>query len=205
MRTLNLAHKEAQTDHAIHPLLRRRWSPRAFAPRPVPWEALLRLFEAARWAPSSRNEQPWRFVFATQDMAEDFARLLDCLSEGNRRWASQAPVLLLACAKTTYDHNGRPNRHAWYDVGQAMAHLTFQATAEDLYVHQMGGFSADKAREAAQVPEPFEPVVMAAVGYLGNPDDLPEDLQERERAPRTRLPLDQIVHVGHWGRPLTER
>ncbi len=197
-----LAQKQAQAEHEIHPLLRRRWSPRAFAPRPVDRATLYRLFEAARWAPSSRNEQPWRFVLATQDAPEDFARLLDCLVEGNRRWAHRAPVLLLGCARTVFTHNGRPNRHAWYDLGQAMAHLTFQATAEDLYVHQMAGFSQAKAREAARVPEGYDPVVMAAIGYLGRPEDLPEGLREQELAPRVRDPLEEMVYFGRWGHPL---
>lgn len=184
--------KPANPDCPIHDLLRRRWSPRAFSRRPVPAEALWSVLEAARWAPSSMNEQPWRFVVATQKDSETFSALLDSLMEGNRIWACHAPVLILAVAKTCYE-DGTPNRHAWYDVGQAVAHLSVQATALGLFVHQMGGFSPQKARLSLALPEGYEPVTVIALGYGAEPDVLPEYLREREVAPRVRRPAKESL------------
>ena len=166
----------------IHELLRRRWSPRAFSPQPVPPDTLERLFEAARWAPSSNNEQPWSFVVATSDQLDDFARLRDCLNEKNALWAGRAPVLMLSVARRHFNRNGQENRHALHDVGQAVANLTFQATAEGLFVHQMAGFSVEKARETLGLPNGQEPVAMIALGFPGDPAALPDDLRARELA-----------------------
>lgn len=184
----------------IHELLRRRWSPRAFSPRPVRADTLARLFEAARWAASSLNEQPWGFVVAdARDRPEDFARLLGCLNESNAVWAGAAPVLMLSVAKRRFDRGGAENRHAWHDVGQAAASLTLQATAEGLAAHQMAGFDADRAREELGLPEGWDPVAVIAVGYPGDPEALPEKLRERERAVRTRKPSSEFVFRGRWG------
>ena len=138
--------KDAKLAHEIHELLRTRYSPRAFADRPVPAEALRSLFEAARWAPSSRNEQPWRFVVATREDRESFDRLAALLDPGNQRWAPRAPVLAIATTHSRFDETGKTNRHAWYDVGLAVAQLTAQASAAGLAVHQMGGFDGEAAR-----------------------------------------------------------
>src|SRR3954463_9809046 len=150
--------------HPIHDLLRRRWSPRAFSDRPVEREKLLSVLEAARWAPSSNNEQPWHYLVARKEEPEEFARLLACLVEKNQSWAKAAPVLMLSVASTVFARNGKPNRHALHDVGQAVADLTVQATALGLFVHQMAGFSAEKARETYGIPENAEPVAALAVG-----------------------------------------
>lgn len=190
--------KIAEPQVQIHDLLRSRWSPRAFASRPVEPGILMRLFEAARWAPSSMNLQPWSFVAVTQDDPEAHARMVHGLGERNQVWARHAPVLLLVVAKTERTP-GQPNRYAWYDVGQAVAHLSVQATAEGLVLHQMGGFDAEKARQAFDVPAGYDPVVVIALGYLGDPMDLPEDMRAREGAPRSRLPLDQSAFYGRWG------
>jgi nitroreductase len=184
----------------IHELLANRWSPRAFSDQPVEPEKLLSLFEAARWTPSSANEQPWRFIIASKENGHVFSALAECLTEGNRRWAERAPLLVLALTQSTYTRTGRPYRHSWYDLGQSVALLTVQATALGLAVHQMGGFDPDKARRVLSTPEGFEPVIVLAVGYPGLPASLPEDLQTREHAPRSRKPLQDLVYSEEWGK-----
>jgi nitroreductase len=182
---------------AIHNLIEDRRSPRAFADRPVEQEQLETLFEAARWAPSAMNEQPWRFIYATKEDEKDFNRLFNCLVEGNS-WARNASALFVTVAKKTYDFNGNPNSHAWHDVGLATGNLLLQATELGLHVHLLGGFKADKAREVLGIPEGYEPVTMGAVGYIGDPETLPEALKARELAPRTRKPLQELVFRGKW-------
>lgn len=183
----------------IHDLLRRRRSTRAFQTRPVEREKLQRLFEAARWAPSSSNEQPWRFIVATQDRPEEFSALLSTLGEGNRVWAQYAPVLVISVAKKLKG-DGRDNRHAFYDVGQAVTSLILQAVEEGLLARQLGGFSPDKAREALNIPEGYEAVSVIALGYPGDPASLPEEVLVKEKTPRTRKPLSEIVFGGAWDR-----
>ena len=185
--------------HPIHDLLRRRWSPRAFADRPVEREKLLSVLEAARWAPSSNNEQPWHYLVATREEPEEFGRLLACLVEKNQSWAKHAPVLMLSVASTVFTRNGKPNRHALHDTGQAVAGLTVQATALGLYVHQMAGLSGEKARETYRLPENVEPVAAFALGYLGDPSTLPPDLREREAVLSSRKPVGEFVFTGAWG------
>ena len=189
------------TAHLVHELIRRRWSPRAFSSRPVEREKLLSVLEAARWAPSSFNGQPWSFLVATKDDPAEFDRMLSCLVPQNQVWAKAAPVLMISVAKPHFEHNGKPNRHAWYDTGQAVAFLTLQATALDLGVHQMAGFSADKARELYAIPETAEPASAIALGYPGDPNSLDEKLRERELAPGKRKPLKEFVFAGRWGNP----
>lgn len=191
----------AVTDHPIHPLLQARWSPRAFAPTPVTPEQLLSLLEAARWSASGGNVQPWSFVVAPRDDAAAFARLLGCLAEGNQVWAQHAPLLLLAVAQLQREP-GKPNHYALYDLGQAVANLTVQATALGLHVHQMGGFDQEQARGAFVIPADFAPVTVLAVGVQGDPAALPEPLYGRELAARTRKPLASFVFGGAWGHPL---
>ena len=190
--------KSADTAHPIHDLLARRWSPRAFADRPVPPDILRSLWEAARWAPSSANQQPWSFLVAAKDDPQEFARMLDCLVEGNQIWAKQAPVLMISVA-AKLDRDNDPNAHAWYDVGQAVADLSVQATAAGLFVHQMAGILPDKIRELYQIPDSHEPVTGLALGYPGNPEQLPDKLRQRELAPRTRKPIGEFVFAGRWG------
>jgi len=191
--------QSAETQHPVHELIRERRSPRAFSGRPVEPSKLRGLLEAARWAASSFNQQPWHFIVAAQEHPEEFERLLDCLVPGNAQWARRAPVLMLSVAKLTFDANGKPNRHALHDVGQATANLALQATAVGLAVHQMAGFDAARAREVFAIPEGFEPVAAIAVGYPGDPEELPAALREKERAPRTRRPLGEFVFGGTWG------
>ncbi len=192
--------KPAETRYPIHDLLRRRWSPRAYEDRPVETEKLLSLFEAARWAPSSDNEQPWRFLLATRDQPSDYERLFDCLSEGNRKWVFRAPVLMLSVAGLNFEDDGKPNRHAFHDTGLAAENLVLQATALGLMAHQMAGFDLEKARAVCEIPAGFEPVAMIAVGYPGDPSVLPGYLRERELRPRERKPVAEFVFSSQWGR-----
>lgn len=187
--------KDAITTKPIHPLLRRRWSPRAFAPEPVSAEIITALLEAARWAPSSRNEQPWRFIVATADQPDEHARIAECLTGNNRLWAPNAPVLMVILAKRNFEYKNRPNRTALYDTGAAIAHLTVEATSRNLYVHQMGGIDRDKIRAVYAVPETVEVVVALAIGHLGDAASLPEKFRAAETKPRTRLPLESLIYT----------
>jgi nitroreductase len=191
--------KPAVTDVALHELIRNRWSPRAFSERPVPPEVLRSLFEAARWAPSSSNEQPWAYLVATKNDSENFAKMLGVLVEFNANWATHAPVLALSVAHLKTQREGKPNRVALHDVGSATAQLTFEANDRGLQVHQMAGFDAEKARHTFAVPLDWEPVAAMAIGYPGDPASLTEKLRERELAPRTRKPLSEFVMTGGWG------
>ena len=191
--------KAADPDHEILDLFAERWSPRAFADRPVEPEKIRRMLEAARWTMSSYNEQPWRYVVASRhENPDEYDRLLRCLNEWNQGWAENAPVLMMSFYKGTFSENGDPNRCAPHDVGAASAALTFQATSMDLYVHQMAGILKDVARETYDVPDGFEPMAGLAVGYLGDPEMLGEDQRESEEAPRSRKSLDQFVFGGTW-------
>ena len=204
MQAMELEPATVKTPNSLDQLLEKRFSPYAFSSRPVEPEKLCKLFEAARSAPSCYNEQPWRFVVATCEDAGAFERLLETLVEQNRQWARHVPVLALSVAKLDFTHNGRPNRHAWYDVGQAAAYLTLQATELGLYVHQMGGFDAGKARELLNIPEGYEPAAMMAVGYLADSGSLPEGLRQHDRPRRVRKPLDSLFFEGTWGEPWSQ-
>ena len=190
--------KPAANDHPIHELIRERWSPRVFGDQPVSESDLASLLEAARWAPSSMNEQPWRFVVATRAEPEAHQAIFDTLTEGTRKWAGAAPVLMIATAHKTFARNGEPNRHARYDTGAAMAYLTLEATSRGLVVHQMGGFSAERARAHLGIPEDFEPMAVVAVGHPTRVEALPPDLAEREKAGRARKPQSEIAFRGSW-------
>ncbi|MGF1670275.1 MAG: nitroreductase family protein [Balneolaceae bacterium] len=190
--------KEAKTEYDIHPLIKKRWSPRTFSEKPVNKELVRQLFDAARWAPSSFNEQPWRFIIATKDEQNEFDKMSRIMVEFNRKWASAAPVLILTLTKDHFSKNNNPNRVALHDLGQAVACLTFEATRHDLYVHQMAGIDRDKAREEYQIPDEFTPQTMIALGYIGNLDQLPEDLKVTEKKERSRMDIDQILFRGSW-------
>jgi nitroreductase len=194
--------KPADTTYPLHEPLRERWSPRAFSPQPLDPSDIATLFEAARWAPSSTNAQPWRFLAVTSGQPEAHAALVNILNRSNQRWAANAPLLIVAVAKVTTDSEPPSvNRHAWYDVGQAVAHLTIQASSMGLSIRQMGGFSPDQARTLFSIPDGYEPVVVIAVGYRAAPDTLPDDLREREHLPRSRRPLAETVFGAKWGEP----
>jgi nitroreductase len=194
--------RPAKTDVPIHELLRQRWSPRAFDPRPIEPAVLQRLFEAARWAPSSYNEQPWAFIVGVKDQPAEYAKVLECLVEFNQGWAKAAPVLLLTVAHNVFEKNGNPNRHAFHDIGLAMANLTFQATADGVLLHQMAGILPDKAKQVFAIPDNWEALTGVAIGYPGDPNTLNEQLRERELAERTRKPVKSFVFSGAWGKAL---
>lgn len=190
--------KPADSQYQIHDLLRRRWSPRAFDDRPIEPEKLRSLFEAARWAPSSNNGQPWRFLIAVKEIKAEYDRLFNCLVEGNQQWASRAPVLLLSVATLQFE-DGSMNRHALHDTGMAAENLVIQATAIGLVAHQMAGFRIDQARADCQIPEGYEPVTMIAIGYPGDPFLLSDRLRARENQPRVRKPATEFVYSATWG------
>jgi nitroreductase len=189
----------APTNVPIHEVVRERWSPRAFSDKAVAPEVLRNMFEAARWAPSSSNLQPWAYIVATKDDQENFDKVLSTLVEFNAGWAKNAPVLALSIAQVKNPKDSSPNRHAFHDVGSASAQLTLQAVSQGLLVHQMAGFDPNKAREVFHIPADWEAVAAMAVGYPGDPASLPEKLRERELAPRSRKPLAEFVITGDWG------
>ena len=191
--------KPAPADFPIHDLILNRWSPRAFADKPVEPAVLASLFEAARWAPSSNNEQPWAYLVATKDDPENFAKALSVLVDFNAGWAKAAPALVLAVSELKFRANGTPNRNAFYDTGAATAWLTVEAASRGLVVHQMAGFDAAKAKNVFDIPADWEPIAAIAIGYPGDADLLPEKLRDREVAPRTRKPLTEFVMSGRWG------
>ncbi len=192
--------KPADAQFLIHPLLAQRWSPRAFSKEPVELDKIQRLLEAARWAPSCFNEQPWVFILASADRIAAHETLVDCLAEGNRDWARQAPLLMLTFAKLHFDHNGQPNQHARHDIGLAVGNLVVQATAMDLVVHQMAGILPDLIRQEYVVPVEYDPVTALAIGYHGDAQNLSEPLREREQTKRSRKDFSEFVFSGQWGK-----
>jgi len=184
--------------NAIHPLIKERWSPRAFDPEIPETKDLSLLFESASSAASCYNEQPWRFIYATKNQEKEYQDLLSCLVEFNQMWVKTAPVIILTLASKHFAKNGNPNAHAWHDVGLAMGNMSVQAMHMNLYMHQMAGFSADKAREVFQIPDEFDAVSMVALGYMGDPGQLPEDIRKMESREREQRPLDKIIFSGDW-------
>jgi nitroreductase len=191
--------KQAAAEFSIHELIKNRWSPRAFSDKAVAPGVLRSLFEAARWAPSSYNAQPWSFLVGTTDNPENHAKVVQTLVEFNANWAKKAAVLGIALAALNFAHNGSPNRNAFYDTGAAMAFLTFEATARGLAVHQMAGFDPETARDIFSIPAGWEPIAAFAIGYPGAPESLPESFREQETAPRVRKPIREFVMSGKWG------
>lgn len=190
--------KSANNDHPINQLSRERWSPRAFSDRPVETRHASSLLEAARWAPSASNEQPWRFIIGLKGDAS-WDNLFSTLNGWNKQWAHQVPVLLLVIGKEEYSLTGKPNQWYAYDCGQAMAHITLEATSHGLFTHQMGGFSVEMAVDLFEIPQGFKPLAMMAIGYYGDPNTLPEELKQRETAPRERKELKELVFSVKFG------
>jgi nitroreductase len=191
--------KRAPNDHPIQDCVADRWSPYGYSDEPVSDQDLRSIFEAARWAASAYNEQPWRYIVATKEDAHGFERLLSCLVEGNQRWAKRAPVLALAVISTKFAHNDKPNRTALHDLGLASGNLCAEATARGLHVHQMAGILPDKARDTYGIPADFQAVTGIAIGYAADPETLPEPFKKRDLTPRTRKPLRELVFGGKWG------
>lgn len=190
-------------NYSIHHLLKSRWSPRGFATQAIETEKLRSLFEAARWSPSGGNSQPWSFIVVSAVDEERHDKFVHVLGERNQFWAKHAPVLVLSVAQTTRA-DGKHNAYAMYDLGQAVAHLSIQATAAGLVVRQMGGFDKERARALFEIPAGFEPATVIAIGYHCDVQHLPEDMHVRAEA-RTRKPLSEFVFEGHWRQPLEER
>jgi len=183
---------------AILDVVSQRWSPRAFAPRAIEVDELSTLFEAARWAPSCYNDQPWSFLVTRRGTDASYEHLLSCLMAANQAWAATAPVLVLNTVRKNFTHNGKPNRWAFYDLGLAVGNLLSQATRLDLLVHQMAGFGAELAQRTLGVPEDHEAVAVMAIGYLGDPAQLPAGMEEKSPAQRERKALSDVVYAGQW-------
>jgi len=187
------------TTEGVLPIILERWSPRAFADRDVSSSDLRTIFEAGRWAPSSYNEQPWRF-FVGHRNSETYKKILDALVPINQAWAKGAPVLILGVAKTRFSHNDSPNNYAAHDLGAAMALMALQATALGLAAHQMAGFNWVKARESFLIPETYTIGSVMALGYQGELSELPQNFHAQEQSPRSRKPLSEIVWA-EWDQP----
>lgn len=175
--------------------LSERWSPYSFTSRPVEEKKLISVFRAGGLAPSSMNEQPWRFVFTDRNQPEVFGKFVDFLYEGNKEWAANAPVLIIILAVKIFKRNGKPNRHAFYDTGMAVANMLAQATSLGLYAHQMGGFDADKVKLYLELDESVDPVAIMALGYRGDGSELNEELKKRDKARRPRKDLSEYVFL----------
>ncbi len=185
--------KTAVVEHEVIEAINTRKSGRAYSDKPVEPEKIHMLLEAARWAPSSMNEQPWRYVLATKDNSELYSKVFNTLADSNKIWAQHAPVLIVSLARKTFLRNGTANRHAMYDTGAANALLCIQTSALGLNAHQMGGFDYPVLKTALNIPDDIEIACVISIGYPGNPDELPEALRTRELAPRERYTQHEIV------------
>ena len=190
--------KEAITAYPINNLAKKRWSPRAFLDKPVEKEKLISLFEAARWSASGGNEQPWRFLVGRYP-DETWQNIFSSLNEGNQEWNQHVPVLIMAIGNKISSWDGNISPVFQYDVGQSVAQLTMEAMHQGLHVHQMGGFSTEKACELFDIPETYQPLTAIAVGYIGDPESLPEKLKQRELMERKRKDLREIIFSGKFG------
>lgn len=190
--------KFRKADHEIEPLFVRRWSPRAMTGEAVTKKEMARLLEAARWAPSSYNEQPWRFLYAHRDTSA-WETYFDLLVPGNQAWCDRAGVLIVIVTKTTFTQNAKPNPVCVFDAGSAWENLALQGASMGLVVHGMAGFDQDKARRELGIPEEFDVCAMVAIGRPGDPDDLPENLREMDKNPSGRKPIGEIAFEGKWG------
>ncbi|MEE8388521.1 MAG: nitroreductase family protein [Acidiferrobacterales bacterium] len=199
--------KLADTQHPIHEVLARRWSGRAFETTPLTREQIVTLMEAARWAPSCFNDQPWCYL--VWDKSSDpgsWQKAFACLGEGNQSWVIDAPLLLAACADSEFTKKpGKPNRWGQHDTGAASTCLCIQASAMGLMAHQMGGFDSEKLRAAFNIPQRYTPMAMITVGHpVASAEQLDQDRKARELAPRERYPLDEKFFEATWGTPLKQ-
>ncbi len=191
--------KHAPDETGVADLIRRRWSPRIYSDKEVSSEELTRLFEAARWAASSSNEQPWRFIVGRRG-DETYKKIFAALVEFNQSWVKTAPVLVLSVGKKTFTSNGSPNPYNLHDTGAASANLALQATADGLHIHSMAGLDREQVRASFAIPSDYEVGAAIAIGYFGNPDDLHERMRKNEVAPRERKPLAEFV-FSDWEKP----
>jgi len=179
----------------IHKLITDRWSPVAFDDRALNQEKIHLLFEAAKWAPSSRNAQPWRFIYATKEMPE-YSIFLDLMSDYNQIWASTSPLLVMPLAQVISTYKNRPDRLAYFEAGMAVGNLLIQATAMGLFVHQIGGYDLERARDVLGIPARFDPMTILAIGYKGDISKLPETYAEWENRERTRKEISELLVQG---------
>lgn len=196
--------RKAITSVAINDLSARRWSPRAFdVKRSVGKEQIAALIEAARWAPSCFGAEPWRFLMWNRAVdAQQWQKAFDCLSDNNKKWVKNVPLLFLACAGSVFEGNGQPNRWAQYDTGMAGLSLTLEAVAQGLAAHQMGGFDIAKTRAAFAIPDDWMPMAMIAVGYQAAPEVIDdEETRAKELKPRGRKAIGERFYAGNWGSP----
>jgi len=193
--------KTASTDHPVIPAIAERFSPYAYDGKPVDRGQALSCFEAARWAASSYNEQPWSFIVAFREDGAAFEKMLECLLEANQAWAKHAGMLMITVVVRTFSRNGKPNRVAEHDLGLAMGNFSIQATTLGLHVHQMAGINPTKARQTYNVPDGFDPITAVAVGHAADPGTFGNaDLADRDRAARSRKPLTDFVFQDAWSR-----
>jgi nitroreductase len=185
--------KEAKTRFPVIESIRKRWSARAFSKRQINQEQINTLFEAASWAASSMNEQPWLYIYASREDENTFQKMLDCLSSGNQPWAKNASLLVLSLTKNRFEKTGHVNRHALYDTGAANTNLILQATEMHIYAHQMGGFDHEKTKAEFNLADDVEPVVFIAFGYLDEAETLPEPFKTRELTERKRKAIEDFV------------
>lgn len=178
--------------YPISSLIKQRWSPRAYGGKPVELEKLQSILEAARWAPSAFNEQPWRFIIG-QKGNSTYDSILGTLVDWNIQWAGKAPLLILSLSKKTFTNNGKQNVTFKYDLGQAVGFMILEAVNQGLYAHQMSGFDAKKATDIFNVPDDFQVVSVIAIGYSGDIDELPSDMAEMETKPRERMELKELL------------
>ncbi|MBM4174865.1 MAG: nitroreductase [Ignavibacteria bacterium] len=186
------------TKNELHELISKRFSPKNFSPKEINYDIMKTILEAGRSAPSSFNQQPWRFII-TQRNDESFEKLLRCLSPKNAEWAKNAGALILSVAKKKFDHNGSENRHAVHDVGLAVAAMVFQALTFDIFSHQMGGFSSEKAKTTFNIPDDHEPVAVIAFGYLDKDYFTDEKLKQKFSETRNRIALENLAFKDSWG------
>jgi len=192
--------KEAKTNQNILPLLKQRWSPRAFSEKPVTDKQLQRLFEAARWAPSASNEQPWAFIVGKKGDST-YDKIFSSLVEFNQLWCQFAPILILSFARKNTHKSDSENLYRQYDVGQAVAHLSIQAQEEGLCIHQMAGLDLKKTEELFNVPDEYEAVTAIAIGFIGAPEILHPNLKKLEYLERERAGAKSFVFTGEFGKP----
>ena len=185
-----------KSHYPIHELILNRWSPRAFSPEPVSETELMTLFDAGRWAQNSYNNQPWRFIYAHNGDAH-WQKFLNLLEPGNKEWAQLAQVLIVVISKKTFDYDNRPSITHSFDTGAAAQNMALQGAYMDIVVHGMEGFDYDRARTELKIPKDYQVEAMFAVGKIGNKNELPQKLRERE-IPSDRKPLEEIVFVGKF-------
>lgn len=193
--------RQNPVDFPVPEPVRLRWSPVSYTGEPVAEATLAAVFESARWAASSFNEQPWRFVVARREQASRFEAMLGCLVDANREWARHAGALIIVCTMNRFSHNGKANAHGWFDTGQATAQLMLGAVHHGLHCRSMGGFSAEAARENFSIGPEADPICVVAIGKLGDGSLLAPETAARDDSARTRRPLDELVFEDRFGQP----